>query len=88
MKPVNFSYSHALVILFAVILWLVISALNFTNEGEFRLQKNVPEYHMGIVVPDPVIDSGMENIEIDPSLEYELRIIDPEYLKNQGLFTE
>ena len=88
MKPVNFSYSHALVILFSVILWLVISALNFTNEGEFRLQKNVPEYHMGIVVPDPAIDSGMENIEIDPSVEYELRIIDPEYLKNQGLFTE
>ena len=88
MKPVNFSYSHALFILFAVLLWLVISALNFTDGGELRSLKNVPEYHMGIVVPDPAIDSGMENIEIDPNVEYELRIIDPEYLKNQGLFTE
>jgi len=88
MKLASISYIHAVVILSALVFWQVLSTLDLSKKGEFELLKNAPEYHMGIVVPDPSIDYEFENAEIDSRFEYELRIIDPEYIIKQGRLVE
>ncbi len=47
------------------------------DTSNFELSLNDPEYHIGIVEPDPTIDYKMLNAEIDPDINYTLGIIDP-----------